>query len=149
MNGKGELMKVRAKRLDNNEIIEGQLIKSNFSTFVVTMVNTIIDTSKSKHEQERIDSLVYYKVAPESVCKDTGIRDINENIIWENDKVKITLPGNHDYGKPSHTEIGTMVYDKLGMLSLKVETPSGRSYYSDILFECELSGCDIKIQKIE
>jgi len=77
----------KAKRVDNEEWIEGDLIRSNFSTFIVTMVNTIIDVSKPESEQERIYSLEYYKVDPDTLCEYVGIRDKNNIKVFEHDIV--------------------------------------------------------------
>jgi hypothetical protein len=48
----------RGKRIDNGEWVEGQLLHSNFSTFIITMANTL---------NGKLFNLVHYEVDRETV----------------------------------------------------------------------------------
>lgn len=70
----------RGKRIDNDEYTFGNLIQSNFSDFIVTMVNTLND--------EILTAIVYYKVHPETVGQFSGRCDKNNKRVYENDLVE-------------------------------------------------------------
>lgn len=44
----------KAKRTDNGEWVEGQLLESNFSTFIVTMVNIYMSKQGIKERMSNI-----------------------------------------------------------------------------------------------
>lgn len=67
----------KAKRLDNGEWVEGYY-------WVNSLNNHLIKVVKHKADTFTIDD---YEVDPNTLCQFTGVNDINNNKIWENDIV--------------------------------------------------------------
>ena len=68
-------IKFKAKRLDNGEWVEGDLIRKNNGVYVYNpqIVN------------KRGYSVQFIKVDPSTVCMFTGLKDSEGNEIWEGD----------------------------------------------------------------
>lgn len=74
---KGKNIKFKAKRLDNGEWVEGDLIHKNNGVYVYNpqIVN------------KRGYSVQSIKVALPTVCQFTGLKDCKGNEIWEHDLI--------------------------------------------------------------
>lgn len=70
----------RAKRTDNGEWVEGQLI-------IIAKVNYYICTGKLKAETIKTAQIIpqMYKIDEDTICQCTGLADKNGKLIWEND----------------------------------------------------------------
>lgn len=74
----------RAKRLDNNEWIEGYYWTNLFN-------NHFIRIAQDKTGKFTIDD---YEIDPDTLCQFTGMNDMNDNKIWENDIVNLSENNN-------------------------------------------------------
>lgn len=65
----------RAKRIDNGEWVEGNYVKAEL----------IHDEGYEHYIIEVMRHGKTYKIDPETICQYTGLKDKNDNRIWEND----------------------------------------------------------------
>lgn len=68
-----ENIKFKAKRLDNGEWVEGELMKEHYGARIIE------HTSKADN---------WIAVNPSTICQFTGLKDSEGNDIWEHDLLK-------------------------------------------------------------
>lgn len=76
----------RAKRIDNGEWVEGNLIQSDdaakgWEAIIIPIVNS----NMFARGFIELGFENWYRVDPSTICQCTGIKDKNGNLIWEND----------------------------------------------------------------
>lgn len=81
----------KAKRLDNGEWVEGNLLLSedaekDFRTIIIPIKGSNMFTDR---DDKDLGIEVWYKVNPDTVCRYTGRQDKNGKKVWENDILKI------------------------------------------------------------
>lgn len=103
----------RGKRIDNGEWVEGFLMDENY-------INTPFNDNEVGG---RFDDPV--EIDESTLCQCTGLRDKNDNLIWENDIVRVCWQDN----EAQCEEIAQVAWDEFG--------------YYPWLDEYHCDGCDL------
>ena len=78
----------RAKRIDNKEWVEGNIIQSGdaeegWETIIIPTMNSNMFTKHGQNEALGFEN--WFRIDPSTVCRCTGLEDMNGKLIWEND----------------------------------------------------------------
>ena len=80
----------KAKRLDNGEWVQGNLIQScdatdGWETIIIPINNSNMFTKHIKCDYGNLGFENWYRVDPFTICQCTGLKGKNGKLIWEND----------------------------------------------------------------
>lgn len=101
----------KAKRIDNGELVEGNIILSKdadeeYKAIIIPSVNSNMFTEDSGNEDLGFEN--WYKVDPSTICQYTGLTDKNGQKIWENDVVRHY----NNPSEPKQFEIGVIYWNE-------------------------------------
>ena len=114
----------RAKRVDNGEWIEGNVLQCDDG-------DCYIATSCLVGASDEPLMVAAYKVDPETLCLFTGLADKNGKRIWENDIISINT---YDYMEPEEDFFGRVMYLE-GWACWCIQPPGEEKFIP--LCECE------------
>jgi uncharacterized phage protein (TIGR01671 family) len=86
----------KAKRVDNGEWVQGNLILSNdaedgYRAIIISTNNSNMFTKGGTKGDLGFEN--WYRVNENTICQCTGLNDKNGNLIWENDIVRTSYDG--------------------------------------------------------
>ena len=100
----------RAKRIDNGEWVEGNLIHVNKDYYICEKPYECMDEYSSLNGQSY--GFGGFKLVDQStICQCTGLKDKNGKLIWENDVVKKEFYTDYDAFANSEEYIGVVKYE--------------------------------------
>lgn len=145
--GIGENMEDRylfkAKRLDNGEWVQGNLIQScdatdGWESIIIPVKNSNMFTKHIGHGYGNLGFENWYRVNPSTICQCTGLKDKNGKLIWENDVVAYWDTYSTDSGYAEADCIGEVVWDEETLSFQVTNRLSAESY--EVLDECSVIG---------
>ena len=112
---------VKAKRTDNREWVVGGLVRYGF-------------TGKEKYYivPDYASDLYAIEIDPNTICQCTGLRDKNDNLIWENDIIYKSFYTDYDAYANSEAYTGRIQYEDGGW-SVEITKPDGNVCVSPII----------------
>ena len=108
----------KAKRIDNGEWVVGSLISMPYGGY---MIDRVIDSRRFR-----------VMINPSTICQCTGLKDKNNNLIWENDIIHKPSYTDYDAYANSEAYTGRIQYEDGGW-SVEITKPDGNVCVSPII----------------
>ena len=133
----------KAKRADNGEWVQGNLIQScdatdGWEAIIIPTKNSNMFTKHIKRGYGNLGFENWYRVDPSTICQCTGLKDKNKTLIWENDIVAYWDAYSTESGLSEADCIGKVLWDDETMSFQVTNRLSAESY--EVLDECSVIG---------
>ena len=133
----------KAKRIDNGEWVQGNLIQScdatdGWESIIIPVKNSNMFTKHIGHGYGNLGFENWYRVNPSTICQCTGLKDKNGKLIWENDIVAYWDAYSTENGHAEMDCIGKVVWDDETISFQVTNRLSAESY--EVLDECSVIG---------
>lgn len=133
----------KAKRLDDGEWVQGNLIQScdatdGWESIIIPVKNSNMFTKHIGHGYGNLGFENWYRVNPSTICQCTGLKDKNGKLIWENDVVAYWDTYSTESGYAEADCAGEVVWDEETLSFQVTNRLSAESY--EVLDECSVIG---------
>lgn len=110
----------KAKRLDNGEWVQGNLIQScdatdGWESIIIPVKNSNMFTKHIGHGYGNLGFENWYRVNPSTICQCTGLKDKNGKLIWEND----VMVAHYDEDNPEDITYEIVAWRENGWVTIK------------------------------
>ena len=131
----------RAKRTDNGEWVEGNLVWSDdavddYKAIIIPTTDSNMFTRGGAIGDLGFEN--WCRVDPSTICQCTGLKDKNGKLIWENDIVSYWDTYSTENGQAEMDCIGKVVWDDETISFQVTNRLSAESY--EVLDECSVIG---------
>ena len=127
----------RAKRTDNGEWVEGNLIHAKQDYYICEKPYECMNEYSSLNGQS-YGFGGFKLVDPSTICQCTGKTDIEKNLIFEHDAVSFLDTTSTEYGYSEHWQVGEVLWDDETASFQVTERLSAESY--EVLEDCKVLG---------
>lgn len=131
----------RAKRTDNGEWVEGNLVWSDdadddYKSIIIPTTNSNMFTKGGSRGDLGFEN--WCRVDPSTICQCTGKTDIEKNLIFEHDVVSFLDATSTECGYSEHWQAGEVLWDDETASFQVTERLSAESY--EVLEDCKVLG---------